>query len=44
MAVEDFKKVREKLNRVVKEAIDTAKNSAATEVVCLNIDFFKEPK
>ena len=41
MSLNDFSKVREKLNKLIKEAVDTAKDSRAQDVVCLNIDFFK---
>ncbi len=41
LSVDDFAKIRERLNKLVKEAVDIAKNSNSQEVVCLNIDFFK---
>ena len=38
---DDFSKIRERLNKLIKEAVDIAKDSKSQEVVCLNIDFFK---
>jgi uncharacterized protein (TIGR02147 family) len=38
----DFENIREKINRLIKEAVDIAKESAAEDVACLNIDFFKK--
>ena len=40
IAKKDFEAIREKLNLAVKDIVDTAKESPAEEVVCLNIDFF----
>lgn len=42
LSKDDFKKIREKLNKLIKEAIDLAKASPAEEVICLNIDFFQQ--
>lgn len=41
IAKKDFTLIREKVTRMIKEIVDTAKVSEAEEVVCLNIDFFK---
>lgn len=37
----DFETLREKINKVVKDVVDTAKASQAEEIVCLNIDFYR---
>lgn len=37
----DFKIIREKLNLIVKEIVEVAKDSKSDQVTCLNIDFFK---
>ncbi len=41
ISVDDFAKIRELLNKLIKEAVDIAKKSKSQEVACLNIDFFK---
>lgn len=41
IAKKDFELIREKLNVALKDIVDIAKESAAEEVVCLNIDFFR---
>lgn len=41
IAKKDFLLIREKVTRMIKEIVDTAKDSQAEDVVCLNIDFFK---
>lgn len=38
----DFEVLREKLNVAIKEVVDVAKESPAEEIVCLNIDFFRQ--
>ncbi|HEY8270608.1 MAG TPA: hypothetical protein VIG33_06935 [Pseudobdellovibrionaceae bacterium] len=38
----DFEVLREKFNLAIKEVVDIAKESAAEEIVCLNIDFFRQ--
>ncbi|MCC2679415.1 MAG: hypothetical protein K0R29_1991 [Pseudobdellovibrio sp.] len=40
MSVADFKKVRSRLNEVIKEVTDIAIPSEAEEMVCFNLDFF----
>lgn len=42
IAKKDFDAIREKINFAVKEIIDVAKESKAEEIVCLNIDFFRQ--
>lgn len=42
IARKDFEVIREKLNMAIKEVVNVAKDSPAEEIVCLNIDFFKE--
>jgi len=42
IAKKDFHAIREKIARMIKEIINTAKASAAEEVVCLNVDFFEQ--
>ena len=37
----DFDVIREKLNLVLKEAVDVAKASVSENIFCLNIDFFR---
>ncbi len=41
IAKKDFEHFREKVTHLIKEIVDKAKDSKAEEVVCLNIDFFK---
>lgn len=38
----DFEILREKLNLAIKEVVNVAKDSPAEEIVCLNIDFFRQ--
>ena len=40
LSKEDFKVIREKLNLILKEIVEVAKDSQADHVTCLNIDFF----
>ncbi|MEK6774486.1 MAG: TIGR02147 family protein [Bdellovibrionota bacterium] len=40
VAKKDFSIIREKITKIIKEIVDTAKDSEAEEVVCLNIDLF----
>lgn len=42
IARKDFDAIREKINFVIKEIVDIAKESKAEEIVCLNIDFFRQ--
>lgn len=41
ISLKDFDRIRERINVLIKEAVDIAKDSPAEEIVCLNIDFFK---
>lgn len=41
ISLEDFGKIREKLNLTIKETVEVAKSSEAEDLVCLNIDFFR---
>ena len=41
IAKKDFDQLREKLNVMIKECVELAKNSPAEHLVCLNIDFFR---
>jgi hypothetical protein len=36
----DFETIREKLNAVIKDAVNVAKSSSSEDIFCLNIDFF----
>lgn len=41
LARKDFEKIREILAKAIQKSLEICKDSAAEEVVCLNIDFFR---
>lgn len=41
ISLEDYKKIRERINKLITNVVDIAKGSKAEDLACLNIDFFK---